>query len=263
MSKLGKLINCLFVEQKKFFKSNLPLLTILAFTLVPFMAGFFMFVLKDPESAENLGFISTKAQILGDTTVSWSAYLELLTQAISVGGLFVFGFIMAWIFGREYSDKTLNNLLALPISRNIIVFAKFVVAFLWCCLLGVFVFTLGIIVGSFIQIPGWSTEVLLQGATTFIICSLLTVVLSIPVAFFACIGKSYLTPIGFIVFTVVFSQIITAIGYGEIFPWSIPALASGISGNPVLKHYSILVVIVVGILGWFMTSIWWKYADQP
>lgn len=86
-----------------------------------------MFVLKDPELAKRLGFISIKAQIIG--TASWISYLHVLAQAISVGGLIVFGFSTAWIFGREYADKTIKDLLALPISRNVIVASKFIVVF--------------------------------------------------------------------------------------------------------------------------------------
>jgi ABC-2 type transport system permease protein len=40
----------------------------------------------------------------------------MLAQGIAIGGLFVFGFIMSWIFGREYTDRTMKDLLAL--ARN-------------------------------------------------------------------------------------------------------------------------------------------------
>lgn len=55
---------------------------------------------------------------------------------------------------------------------------------------------------------------------------------------------------------------IAAIGYGEFFPWSIPALASGITGAPLFNHMSIMLVTVVSILGFSATIIWWRYADQ-
>lgn len=257
---MRKSVICIPIEWKKFFKSKLPLTGLLAFSLLPFAAGFFMFVLKDPELAENLGVISTKAQILG--IASWSSYLDLLAQAISIGGLFVFGFSTAWIFGREYSDQTIKDLLALPIPRSVIVLSKFTVVFLWCCILSVAVFITSLIVGYFVELPGSSLNVLLQGIETFIISSLLTISLSTPVAFFASVGRGFLPPLTFIIIAVVFSQLIAAIGYGEFFPWSIPALASGITGVPILNPVSIVIVILMSLLGILATTAWWKYADQ-
>ncbi len=57
-----------------------------------------MFILKDPELARMLGFISAKAHLMG--SADWPSYLGLPTQAVAIGGLFVFGFVTAWIFGR-------------------------------------------------------------------------------------------------------------------------------------------------------------------
>ena len=37
---MPKLATCVLVEQKKLFKSNMPVMTLLALTLVPFMGGF-------------------------------------------------------------------------------------------------------------------------------------------------------------------------------------------------------------------------------
>ena len=62
---------------------------------------------------------------------------------------------------------------------------------------------------------------------------------------------------------VVFSQIIAAIGYGEYFPWSVPALFSGVSGEGVVLNFgSVLVVAVTGLVGFLSTLTWWLFADQ-
>ena len=185
---MNKIMTCVSVEIKKDFHSKTPLITMIALMLVPFIGGFFMMILKDPTIAEKMGIISTKAKVLG-TNADWPSYLNLLTQAVSVGGLVVFGFVVSWIFGREYSDRTIKDLLALPISRNIIVISKFIVFFLWCTILSISVFLVGLIVGKFINLPGWSIEVLFSNGMVFIICSLLTVLLSTPVAFFASFGR--------------------------------------------------------------------------
>lgn len=259
---MSKVITCVIIEGKKFLRSKVPLITMLAFMIVPFIGGFFMFVLKNPDLAENLGFISAKAHIMGNA--DWPSYFGLLAQAVAIGGLVVFGFVTSWIFGREYSDRTIKDLLALPISRNIIVFSKFIVTILWCFILSIIVFVLGFIIGKIVDIPGWSSDVMIRGAFTFIVCSILTILLSTPVAFFASVGRGYLSPLGFMVFTIVLAQIIVLTGYGQFFPWSIPALVSGAAGSDhaIIEDISIIIVLLTSGFGLVSTMVWWRYADQ-
>lgn len=259
---MNRLMTCILVELRKLFRSRIPIITMLAFTMVPFMGGFFMFVLKNPELAESLGFISTKAHIVG--SADWKSYLELLSQAIAIGGLLVFGFITSWIFGREYSDRTIKDLLALPISRNFIVLAKFTVAAIWCFLLSVYVLLSSLLVGVLIDIPGASYDVVLQGILVFMLCSTLTILLSTPVGLFASIGRGYLSPLGFVIFTLVFAQIIAATGYGRYFPWAVPAITGGIAKEfgVLVEGISIIIVLVTSILGLVATMLWWRFADQ-
>ncbi len=259
---MNKIAVSFSVEVKKFFRSKVPIITVLALLIVPFMGGLFMFILKDPVFAQKLGVISAKAQIAG--TADWPTFLGLLTQAISVGGLLVFGFVTSWIFGREYSDRTIKDLLALPISRKVIVFSKFLVVFLWCFLLAIMVFALGLIVGNAVVIPGWSPELVMKGLKVFLICSALTILLSTPVALFASIGRGYLSPLGFVIFTLVLAQIVSVTGYGQFFPWAIPALASGVAGSEstTIENISVIIVFLTSIFGLFGTIFWWRYADQ-
>lgn len=250
-------------EGLKVFRSKILWITILAFLIVPFVGGFFMFVLKDPEFARSSGLIGAKAQLtIG--TADWLSYFQFLSQAVAVGGLLIFGFITSWAFGREYSDRTVKDLLALPIPRTKIVLSKFAVVFLWCLFLSLIVFAVGLWVGDIVVLPGWSREAAIEGLITFAICAGLTIALSTPVAFFASIGRGYLSPLGFVVFTLVCAQIITAAGYGEFFPWAIPALISEIAGtrSALPGTISYILVVVTGIAGLAATSCWWRYADH-
>lgn len=259
---MTKLTAAFSAEYKKFFHSKVPLISLLALILVPFIGGFFMIILKDPEMAQRIGLIAAKAHIAG--TADWPSYLGLLAQAIAIGGLMVFGFVTSWIFGREYSDRTIKDLLALPISRGVIVFAKFLITFLWCILLALFIFALGMIVGKVIDIPGWSIQVVSFGLSVYVACAVLTILLSTPVAFIASVGRGYISPLGFVVFTLVLAQIVAATGYGQYFPWSVPALASGVAGeeSAALGVISFIIVLMTSIAGLTSTAFWWKYADQ-
>lgn len=252
----------LYGQILKIRKSKILSITFAALMLVPLMGGFFMFVLKNPEFAKSTGLLGAKAQLVGEA--SWPSYFGLLSQAIAVGGILVFGFIFSWVFGREYSDRTYKDLLAMSISRSSIVLSKFIAASIWCVLLSLFVFGLGFVIGSIIELPNGSAEITRTGFSKFVVSALLTIVLSYPVAFFASYGRGYLAPLGFVVITLVFAQVIAAAGHGYYFPWSIPALYSQIAGpeSEPIGSVSYLIVFFTGLLGFTGTILWWKFADQ-
>jgi ABC-2 type transport system permease protein len=113
----------LWAELLKARRSRLPALTALAFTIVAVVCGLFMFILADPSRARALGLLGDKAQLSG-ASADWPGYLALLAQAVAVGGMLIYGMIAIWLFGREFSDHTAKDLLALPTSRTTIVAAK-------------------------------------------------------------------------------------------------------------------------------------------
>lgn len=49
-----------------------------------------------------------------------------------------------------------------------------------------------------------------------------------------------------------------------MFPWSIPALASGAAGRDaaVLRTAGVIIVLVTSLFGIAGTVLWWRYADQ-
>ncbi|WP_282020195.1 ABC transporter permease [Planomicrobium okeanokoites] len=258
---MGHFTAALQAEGSKIRKSKMIWVTLAIFTVAPLMGGFFMFVLKDPELARTTGLLGDKAQILGEAT--WPAYFSLLAQIIAVGGLIVFGFVTSWVFGREYADRTIKDLLALPVRRSIIVLAKFIAIFITCLLLSLYVIVVGILIGMGVGLPEWSAATASEGIYLLAVTTLLTVALSPPVAFFACYGKGFLAPIGFVIFMVVCAQIIAAIGYGAYFPWAVPALYSGMAGTAGgLTAISFVIVVLIAMAGFAATVAWWLAADQ-
>ena len=59
-------------------------------------------------------------------------------------------------------------------------------------------------------------------------------------------------------------QIAAVLGWGDWFPWSVPALLSSMAGSPqdLLGFHSYLVVLLVFVAGIAATLAWWNYADQ-
>jgi ABC-2 type transport system permease protein len=92
----------------------------------------------------------------------------------------------------------------------------------------------------------------------------LTIALVTPIAFFASAGRGYLPPMGAAIMAVVLAQVVAAAGWGEYFPWSIPALYSGMAGPAYanLGVVSYLIVLFMSLAGLMATLAWWEVADQ-
>ncbi|MFO7769421.1 MAG: ABC transporter permease [bacterium] len=252
------------VEWLKVRRSKVPWITAAAFGLAPLFGGLFMIILKDPQAAESLGLLGTKAQVMAGTA-DWSTYLGLLGQSVGVGGIIVYSIGASWVFGREWSDGSVTDLLALPTPRGSIVTAKFAVLLLWSTGLTLYVLLLGLAVGGLIGLPGWSAEVLASGLTVLGTTALITVPLIAPIALIASAGRGYLAPIGAAILFLVIAQILGATGWGPYFPWTVPALHSGMigpRGDSLTTTASYLVVAGVSLAGLAATFLWWRLADQ-
>ena len=257
------LLPALWCETLKLRRSSVPLFTALGFSIAPLMGGLFMIILKDPAAARSMGLISAKAQLTAGTA-DWPTFFNILAQAVAVGGAILFAIVTAWAFGREFSDRTVKELLALPTSREAIVAAKFVVVAAWTFILSQLVFLIGLIVGNLVVIPGWSQDLLRSATVDVLGSAALTIALLPFVALLASIGRGYLPPFGWTILTVALAQIMAITGWGDWFPWSVPALFGGVAGPraDLVGWHSYLVVMLASILGLIATFYWWRRADQ-
>ncbi|GAB3505913.1 ABC-2 transporter permease [Emticicia fontis] len=242
---------------------NILWVSFIAFGLAPIMGGIFMLMMRDPKALEKAGSFNAKAQAM-NFAASWDSYFMILTQAVGVGGIMVFGFVASWIFGREYSEGTAKDLLALPTSRTQIINAKFFVYLLWCLALAIANVLIAYLIGTILQIAPFQASNLSAYILDYLITTLLTILLGTPIAFFAIWGKGYLAPLGFVALALVFAQIIAATGYGTYFPWAVPGIFSGASGiyRLQLNIFSYLIVFLTSVAGYVTSIFYWKYADQ-
>jgi ABC-type transport system involved in multi-copper enzyme maturation permease subunit len=243
--------------------SKIIWITFIAFALAPLMGAMFIFIIKHPDKVSLSGMLKMKANMVA-FLADWNSYLSLLSQAIGVGGVLIFGFVASWLFGREYSDGTAKDLLALPVSRTKILNAKFIYYALWCLGLSVSNLVIGFVLGALLNLDGWSWEILAPGLKIYFITAILTIFLNVPIAFFAISGRGYMAPLGFVAITLVLAQIIAAAGFGNYFPWSVPGLYSG-SGGPLglgLNSLSFTLLFLTSFIGYTLTILWWKYSDQ-
>jgi ABC-2 type transport system permease protein len=253
------LADMVWVEARKALRSKVPVFTAIGALFMPLGIGFLLFVSENPEVSRQMGLISTKATLLADTTANWPAYLGIFAQVLALGGMLLTGMITIWVFGREFSDGTLKDLLAVPVWRGNILLAKFAVAASWSAVLGMLIFGLGMGLGGLFQLPGGSTSIILHGTVHVCISACLGIAAGLPFAFFASLGRGYLFPIGMLVTIMILTNLVTAAGWAEYFPWGVLGLyAQGEALSPV----SFLIVALTSLAGMAGTYLWWNYADQ-
>lgn len=234
------LSSLIWIEQLKAMRSKMPLYTALGSLVMPLGIAFLLFVSKNPEISRKLGLISTKATLMADTAANWPTYLETLAQILAMGGMILFVMIISWVFGREFTDGTLKDLLAVPVQRLSILLAKFIVVSIWFAALALLIFGIGIFIGIIFQLPQGSTAVLLQGSARAAITAGLVILAMMPFAFFASLGRGYLLPIGAMILAMILANLVIAAGWGEYFPWAVVAIYS--QGKEILPPLSFLTV---------------------
>ena len=256
-------VEAIRVELLKARRSRVPWLVWAGFSLAPLVVGLFMVILKDPDSARRLGLLGSKAAITAGTS-DWPTMLMMLSQAVAVGGGILFAFLTSWVYGREFSDRTVRGLLAIPTSRTTIVIAKAVIVTAWGALILAWVVGLGFAVGAAVGLPGWSPSLATDALERMLAAGLLTLALQPVTALFASVGRGYLAGLAWAVATVAASQVLAVLGLGAAFPWAVPALVSGAGGSDVMAvpAASILLVVGTGLAGLALVATWWRRADQ-
>jgi len=117
--------------------------------------------------------------------------------------------------------------------------------------------------GSLIGLADWSVPLAIEGFGNALLATLMIVLLSTPVAFFASFGRGYMLPLGFIILVLILGQVCATIGYAAYFPWTFPALITGALGDKVsLEPFSYVSSAVTSLLGFGGTLAWWRYSDQ-
>jgi hypothetical protein len=191
--------------------------------------------------------------------VSWDMYYTDIFDSIASLLVVGFSFTSAWVFGREYTDKTIKDLIVKPIPKSYSVLSKFIVITIWNILIALFTFALITIAGSFIGVNGSSGSSILQFFGTFMLTSVLIMAVSSTSALIANITKGYLAPIGVIFVIIIASNAVVQLGLGPYFPWTIPVLLTkGVD----IGFISYSILVLTAIVGFAGTVAWWRFAEH-
>lgn len=234
------------------------------FIFIGVMMGMLMYLSVHPEIASRSSTVSMKTSFLQGS--GWNAYLSLFLQVILTVGVIGAGVVTSWVFGREFSDRSLKDLLALPVTRAQIVISKLVIVLIWSLFLSFIVLLAGMLTGLAISLPGREEAELASFFKSYALCALLNTLLITPVAFVASAGRGYLLPISFVILIMIITQLLF-VGLPALsiyFPWALPALISGVAAkampSPGFACYLIFFLTVAA--GFAGTLVWWRYADQ-
>lgn len=197
----------------------------------------------------------------------WHSYLSGAVYRFTILGSIGFGFLTSWLFGREYAERTVKDLLALPVSRLNIVLAKYATVCLACTLITIIVFVYALGLGAVVGLPGFSGDILWQALGMFASTAVFNMLLCTPVAFIACWSRGWLAPIGFVFLTLILALSLGPSPVGPYVPWAIPALqtlhfSSGGTAAEILNMMSYIILCVAGAAGFAGTLAWWRYTDQ-
>lgn len=254
----------LWMEILKVRKSPVFQISLYFFIFIGIMMGLLMYLSMHPEIASRSSTMDLKASILGGS--DWSAFFGLLMQLILSLGMIGSGIITSWVFGREFADRVIKDLLALPVPRSTLVLSKFIVLFFWSILLMILMLIAALLSGVVIGLPGWADADLSAFLKNYAICVILNTLLLTPVAYVASAGKGYMLPISVVILLLILTQFIF-VGIPELsvwFPWALPALISGVAG-PIAPEPRVVswvlfgAVIVAGSIG---TIFIWRYGDH-
>lgn len=257
---MNDLTNMLWVEGRKAWRSRMPVWTGLAALFFPLGLGFLIFVARNPAISHKLGLISAKADLVAYSATDWASYLGLFAMFMAMGGLGLFSLVISWVFGREFADGTVKDLLAVPVARATILLAKFGVVSVWAAGLSGVMLASCLGLGALIQLPGATLSVLLAGSGRALLTAALVLVTVLPFALLAGVGRGYLLPLGAMMLALVSANLLALAGWADYFPWAVPGLIA--MNQATMLPLSLTLVALTGLAGVLATQWWWTYADQ-
>lgn len=233
-------------EFLKLRRSKVTWVTLAVYTFMVGIAGFFMWLMKNPGLAERLGVFGQKAQFaFGGEPIDWTTFLGFIVQMGGIGGLIMSSVIVTYVFGREYAEGTAKNLLALPVARRSFVFAKIIVSAAWFGFLTLWMLPGTFIVGSLVGIGDLQASLFSAAAGRLLALALMSLCCAFLTAWVAVETRGYFAPLGFCIFTLLLAVIFAATGWGPWVPWSVVGIYSGAAGPDAQLGWGSFIVIAV------------------
>ncbi|PYG00935.1 ABC-2 type transport system permease protein [Georgenia satyanarayanai] len=189
-------------------------------------------------------------------TLDWAGLLASAAQITSAGGLLGSGVVLAWLFGREFTDGTVVALFALPVGRGRIALGKLAVYAVW--LVGVnAALTVGLLgLGAALGYGAPSADTW-AGLARQLVLGVLAGASATPVAWVATVTRSLLAGVGGAIGLVVVTQVGVLAGAGGWLPLAAPALWAMSEGTAVtVVQLGLTLVVAAAFACW--TAVSWQ-----
>lgn len=245
--------NLIFCELMKLKRSKILLISFLGVMAAPAM----MFIEAIQIHFENPEQIVTLAHFYDNSLI----YTMLLMNFM------VFVIIAAYLFSREYTERTLKMILPVPVSKNKMIASKFCVLFLWIMMLttatwlgalilaGLYHAVYGMLEFTFTVAIQWFGKLLISGILLLFTIS--------PFAFIAEKTKGLFVPMIIAAGVVMGSAALCNQKLGALYPWT--ATLFFIKGKIASTGYpiwlSVSIVVFVSIIGFATTFHYFQKED--
>lgn len=258
------MIAALTTELMKLRRAKVTWGTLAALSMGPLGVALFMWILREPGRAKQLGLIGTKASLSG-LEATWPAFASMMSLIVGMGGMLVLSFIVAYVFGREYDDAMAKNMLALPVPRRHFVITKLIVCAIWWLAIVIFVLAESVVVGLALGLPGFSARLLAQAIANALLAACISYLIVPVIAWVTVATRGAMAPIGFALAMLALGNLLGKTGWAAWFPWSIVPLLMGMTGDPLesLPVGSYVVIALTFVAGVAATIAQQDLADCP
>jgi ABC-2 type transport system permease protein len=232
--------------------------TLLIVILIPLICVGFLAIAR----GDGAGAAALKAQamVVGE---GWEAYVGLLGQMVTVAMFIGPGVVVAWAFGREFSDRTFPTLFALPVSRGSTAAAKYLVLMVWGLVLTILLLLAAVLAGVIANVGAMDLGELIAPFARLTLAGFLTATIALTIGIVASIGRGYLPAIGAIVLLTMAAQVAVLFGTGGWFPYAAPGLyaVGGANGVADVNVIQLLLVPTTTVVVVWLTVRWWDRTE--
>lgn len=159
--------------------------------------------------------------------VEWNRSVENIAFFVNIMlAVPIVSIIVGFIFSREYSENTINTLFTYPISRTKFIISKLVIIYILILMTFISCYIFSIIVGIIFPHELFTLGIFIKYLKVYLLMSVMHFALVPPVALVAVFSKNIVPPICFGVGVTFVSMFISQTKYGQVFPWSVPAVVT-------------------------------------
>ena len=194
-------------------------------------------------------------------------YDSLLLYTIILMNLLVYIIIASYLFSREYTEKTLKNILPIPVSKTSFLTSKFCILFIWMIVLSFFswgsAFLLALLYHSVFGIAEFQFHIALIYLGKMMSSTILMFLTITPFTFLAEKTKSLVVPLIISAAVIMGNAALSNQDLGALYPWT--AILFLMQGSLAATGYpvwvSVGIITLVSILGFAATYIYFQKED--